>query len=367
MKMPAPRSLAGFTLVELLVGLVIALMGSIAIMQTFTTREEDRRTIGALSDTNNNANLAMFLLERDLQQAAAGFSNLAMLGCTMVSTTTFNNQPLVPVGLVPAGAASNDWNLPNGDAGSDMVVVMYGTSDNTSEGLSLTRTAAIGDSMVSVSGVSGLNNNNLVVIGQTGQSCTVTRVASTNPIQNEVNLGSPLGRAYSNAGRLYNLGSSPRFVAYAVRDGNLTVCDMIANDCSTGSDDPTVWVPMVNNIAGIVVHRGVDTTEDKPASDGFVDRYCADYSGNKCGGATTMTACDHARSLSIRFAVVTRSPEQARQNVSTATLTLWPDSASSPFTTGPVWNVPDRTYRYRIATTNVTLRNIQLMGAQSGC
>lgn len=367
MMMNPYRSMAGFTLVELLVGLVIALMGSLAIMQTFTTREADRRTIGALSDTNNNANVAMFLLERDLQQAAAGFSNLAMLGCTIVSTTTFNNQPLVPVGVIPAGSASNAWNLPNGDAGSDMLVVMYGTSDNTSEGLSLTRTAALGDTMISVSGVSGLNNNNLVAIGQQGQPCSITRVESTNPIQNEVNLGSPIGSAYSNASRLYNLGSSPRFVAYAVRDGNLTVCDMITNDCSTGPDDPTIWSPVVNDISAIVAHRGVDTTEDMPAPDGFVDRYCADYSGNTCGGATTMTACDHARSPSIRFAVVTRSPERARENVSPVTLTLWPDSTLSPLTTGPVWNVPDRTYRYRIATTTLALRNIQLMGAQSGC
>jgi type IV pilus assembly protein PilW len=62
-----------------------------------------------------------------------------------------------------------------------------------------------------------------------------------------VDLGFPAGS------QLYNLGRASEFVSrvYAVRKGNLTVCDLTANDCKAAVDDPpnaSIWTPIASGV-----------------------------------------------------------------------------------------------------------------------
>lgn len=355
----------GFTLIELLVGIVIALLGSLAVMQAYTGRESDRRNIGSLADAQNNALIAMFMIERDLQQAGMGFSNLRALGCTVGSPNGLDGATMASVAVIPAGSVGNGWNLPEGDAGSDMLVVMYGVSANTSEGYSVARTTAAGDTTIPVAGVQGILMNDTLLLAEQGRACTLGQVQSVTVGSEEVTINFPAVAGHSTAARMFNLGPQPRFLAYAVRNGNLTMCNFALADCSGGEDDPSIWFPIVNDIVAIVAQYGADTSVPP---DGAVDTYCGKWAGGACGGATAMTACDHARAPAMRIAIVARSPQAEKDEVfPTETIKLWPDSEISPATVGPEWNVPDRHYRYRVATTSVALRNIQLMGVQSGC
>lgn len=358
---------AGFTIIELMVGMAIALLGSLAIMQAFTGRESDRRAIGSVSDSQTNALLGMFMIERDLQQAGMGFSDLRSLGCTVVSTTNnLNGLPLMSVGIVPADGSVNPWNLPLGDAGSDMLIIAYGTSENTSDGKS-TRSVVAGTATIPLNGVQGFNLNDAVLLAENGRPCTLGRITGTNPASREVILDSATASAYSSNGRALNLGGQPRMLAYAVRNASLTVCNFAQSNCTGGADDTSIWVPILNDIVALRAQYGVDTSV--PA-DGRVDAYCQSVLNGNCAPGTApapVTACDFSRIGATYIGLVSRSGQAEKTEVSPATIKIWDDSALAPTTTGPIWTVPDRHYRYRTVATTVALRNTQLLGAQSGC
>lgn len=358
---------AGFTIVELIVGIAIALLGSLAIMQAFTGRESDRRVIGSVSDSQINALLGMFMIERDLQQAGMGFTSLHSMGCSVVSSTNnLNGLPLMTVGIIPADGSANPWNLPLGDANSDILILAYGTSENTSDGKN-PRSVAAGTATISLNGVQGFNLNDAVLVAENGRPCTLGRVTGTNPVSREVTLDSATASAYSSNGRAFNLGSQPRMLAYAVRNGSLTVCNFAESDCTGGAADTNIWVPVLNDIVALHVQYGVDTTV--PA-DGTVDAYCQSVLNGNCAAGTApapVTSCDFSRIGAMYIGLVSRSGQAEKVEVSPGTINVWADSAIAPTTTGPTWTVPDRHYRYRTVATTVALRNVQLFGAQSGC
>jgi Tfp pilus assembly protein PilW len=64
---------AGFSLVEVMVGMVIALLGVIIIFQVFSVSEGVKRTTTSGGDALQNGASALFMLERSLKLAGYGF------------------------------------------------------------------------------------------------------------------------------------------------------------------------------------------------------------------------------------------------------------------------------------------------------
>lgn len=62
----------GFTLVELLVGLVIGLIATLVIMQTFSAFEGNKRSTTGISDAQTNGSIGLFMIQRELQFAGYG-------------------------------------------------------------------------------------------------------------------------------------------------------------------------------------------------------------------------------------------------------------------------------------------------------
>jgi type IV pilus assembly protein PilW len=374
-------------MIELLVALLIGMLGSLAIMQVFTTSEAGRRATGSLADTQSNALVGLFAIERDLQQAGMGLADLRVLGCAIQATTAplsnLNNRLMVPAAIIPADTAAaspdNVWGIPPGDAGSDILVIAYARAINMMEGTPLTR--ADSSSPYRLTNVLGLGMGDSLLLAQSGLNCSMGQVAAVNQATEEVTIANTAGVAYTTSAYAFNLGSTPRLVAYAVRNGALTMCDFMQADCSAvGSvGDTSVWQPIVNDVVALMAQYGWDTS--MPA-DMTSDAFCKSRltPGDACPGGDTgfpaagnltlaqaQRACDWTRIPSIRIGLVMRSGQYEKEQVSPATLTLWPDSGTAPTTTGPIYTVPDRHYRYRVAYSTVALRNIIWLGAQSTC
>lgn len=101
---------AGFSLVDVMVGMVIALLGTIVIFQVFSVSEGIKRTTTSGGDALQNGASALFALERSLKEAGYGLfssTNLAPLPADPAGTA--------PVTIVPGAAA----NLP------DSIVINY--------------------------------------------------------------------------------------------------------------------------------------------------------------------------------------------------------------------------------------------------
>jgi hypothetical protein len=91
----------GFSLIDIMVGMVIALLGIIIIFQVFSTSESTKRTTTSGSDALQNGALAMFTLENSLKQAGYGMfasNNLPPLPADPAASA--------PVAIVAGGASA---------------------------------------------------------------------------------------------------------------------------------------------------------------------------------------------------------------------------------------------------------------------
>lgn len=77
---------AGFSLVELMVGMVIALIASLAIVQVFSTFEDQKRSTTAGSEAQENGLIALSELEQGIHNAGAGLINAATFDCSSTYT-----------------------------------------------------------------------------------------------------------------------------------------------------------------------------------------------------------------------------------------------------------------------------------------
>ena len=66
------RRQSGFTLVEMMVGLVIGLIASLVIMQTFSEFEGNKRSTTGTSDAQTNGSIGLYMVQRELQFAGYG-------------------------------------------------------------------------------------------------------------------------------------------------------------------------------------------------------------------------------------------------------------------------------------------------------
>lgn len=118
------RMQRGMTLVEVLVGVAIGLIGMIVIFQTVTVWDSRTRATTAGSDSQVTGTIAMYALERDLRLAGQGFGTATMpvMGCQVqgydANASAGMGFPLVPVVIV-----DNDTiNLP------DEIATLHGVS-----------------------------------------------------------------------------------------------------------------------------------------------------------------------------------------------------------------------------------------------
>src|SRR5690606_32095836 len=92
---------AGFSLVEIMVGLGIGMLGVLIIMQMFLLADKQKRTTVGGADAQVTAAIALHGLERDLAQSGYGFASADLLGCTLRWTLPAGAPISTPVPLAP--------------------------------------------------------------------------------------------------------------------------------------------------------------------------------------------------------------------------------------------------------------------------
>lgn len=71
----------GFSLVELMVGLVIAILSSIVVFQVFSVSEKHKRTTTGAADAQSNGAVALYMMDRDIRMAGWGMEGNAIANC----------------------------------------------------------------------------------------------------------------------------------------------------------------------------------------------------------------------------------------------------------------------------------------------
>ncbi len=136
--------------------------------------------------------------------------------------------------------------------------------------------------------------------------------------------------------------------------------------CPINTANDAVWVPSASDIASLRAQYGRDTSG--PPMDAIVDLF---------DQTTPTTNCGWVRTSAVRLAVVARSGQYSRNNVTMAAPSWMGDTVVTGSTTGannptalPIDLSADSNwqhYRYKVFETVIPLRNVTWMGVQPGC
>ena len=357
----------GFSLIELMVGVVIGLLTVLVITQVMTLAEGKKRTVSNGSDAQVNGALALFTMQRDIEQGGYGaLANPDALGCTVQyqfgGAGTLTTFPLAPV-VITDGASG----------APDSITVLQGNTTNFSAPMLLTGNAKQTDDHFTVSSSFGASAGNLMIavpspwsaaapcglFSVTNDTTPTTATLSTTNVPHVS--GTSGARQWNqsavfpttdipSSSYLLNMGAMV-LRTYAVSTaGNLTVSDLSLTDGSTPTPD---LYPQIVNLQAMY---GKDTLNT-----GAVDTY---------DNTTPTTNAGWKQVLAVRIAVVARSNQYEKDVVTTAspqwdvgpTATIAGTATcngSSKCLTLDVSKLTDwQHYRYKVYDTIVPLRNM---------
>ena len=343
-----PRKLsAGFGLVEVMVAVVIGMFGVIVMLQLFADHEARNRNVSGAADAQTNGAINFYQLQGHIRQAGYGMNGLDILGCQLKWKVS-SNDISKPVILAPV-SINRTAVIPPGDPNTDTLLIMYGNDSGPPEGNEI---IDFSGSEYTVQMPTSFHVDDRVISAPSiclDDPLLIDRVTSTTPSSNKVTVES------GGAGMvLYNLGGSgdgggPTILAYAVRDGKLTVCNFILSDCSLPdkTNDATVWGPIASNIVRM---RAVYWKDSSPNWDG---------SAHVSTKETPTERCDWARVKGVHLVLVARSDERDKDAVtSTSKPPKWSLDTKAPLEIVSTSDDESQHYRYKTFEALVPLRNV---------
>jgi type IV pilus assembly protein PilW len=369
--MPSAKATAarqrGFTLVELMVGLVLGLLTVLVITQVMVLAEGKKRTVSMGSDAQVNGALSLFTIQRDIEQSGYGATaSPDALGCTVhkqFDTGSMSTFTLAPV-VITAGVG----NAP------DKITVLQGNTTGFSAPMLLTGVhtqsdnhftvgsslgAVAGNMMIAVPKLQDANNW-CTLFDVTNDTSSATTTLSDTNVPHKTDATGKWNQSailpvsgYIDGSYLLNMGAMVSRTYSVSGAGNLQVQELSLTDGTTPAAQDLY--PQIVNLQALY---GKDTN-----ADGVVDLY------------DNVTPTDNPgwqQVLAVRVAVVARS-NQFEKTAVTSAAPQW-NVGSGTTVTGPVTTACNGSstcialdvstladwqhYRYKVYDTIVPLRNV---------
>jgi len=300
------RPARGFTLVEVLVGVGIGLIGILVMFRTVALWQTHTLTSTSGGEAQVSGTLAMFNLERDIKQAGMGFGRATppFMGCNLTVNDTAParvfTRPMYPVRIVPgAGGAPDEIDVLYGNSSFYVDEETFKFSTATTKTLARRGGFRRGDLAVVAGNETGApasatctlvevtddtDPDNLTVSHGTGNYFSFYSTAASGVTR--FNTGAGTGGTYSS-GRMYSLGPSPQYNVWQINPGGvLAHSDLIHNQ-------PPVSV--AERVVNLKAEYGIDTNGDlRP------DTW------------TTVPPADWTTVLAVRTALLVRSKQFER-------------------------------------------------------
>lgn len=369
-----PRRMAGLSLLEILVAMMIGLIGVVVITQVYIVNENYKRSTTSAGGAQSNGALALYTIEREARMAGWGISWSGALGCSSIQWH-YNGQysdPPQAGGTLPALIVAPVV-ITDGGAGPDTITIMYGNGNERVIPATLTKTMPQPSSELEVDNPQGFSDDPgdfvLMVNGSTCAMAQVTQVqAAAGHLQHDPGVEAPYNPAgggsllpgFPSGSQVYNFGR-PIVNVYSIEPTtgkHLQVANLFTAASSTviPTYTPTP-VTIVNNIVDLQAEYGKDNGANNgtvsaavyAANDGRVDSY---------DNITPTTGAEWQQVLSVRIGVLAQSDNYEKPEK--------PGDPCSATTVAPTWaggtfSVPGglpSCYRYRVFETVVPLRNM---------
>ncbi len=325
---------AGFSLIELLVGLVIGLLVSLVIMQVFSVFEGDKRTSMGSADAQTNGNIALYAMSRDLQQAGFGLPNVAGAD-TPLSCPIADN--LTPTIITDGG----------GNAVPDRIEIRYGTSQSGGMPTKVTDRTGV---FVSVTNSMGCEEDDLA-LQVDGTSCvvkTIKPLTGPNDPNTVVKLHNAAG--LTDQGVLYCLGQWQTYTYQVLESPAGSKKYVLTN----GTDI------IAGDVVNIQAQYGFSNNGDNQI-DGWTP-------ATGVWAKAVITPALVRQIKAVRFAVATRNGLKEKTAVTTsqcmtafgpiACAAAAPNGALKVDISGTAAGAEWQNYRYRVYETTIPIRNM---------
>lgn len=336
------------SLVELMVGLAIAIVGMLTLSAVLQGVSAQKRTTVGSSDAQSIGGLAAYMIERDLRRAGYGANSEPALGCSLYWTAPIGAASPLPLDPVRITAGT-----------TDQVVITYAQGRHGSYYTTLQSTYQ-GDSLpFVVNNTYGFTAGDLILVGEatskeaSGRSiCAMYEVSNVTAGHLEHTGGTYNGAAgnalqFGKGQKVYNLGLAsnaevPTQVTYAVNANNELTMNSAATNYQTLS--------VAEQIVGLKAYYCKDTVNATPSTI------------NVCDQTIPTNAAGWRQVLAVRFAIVARSGTRETNAVTTSPVQVWPEmtlpngsvlaAATMPLTSEQTH------YRYRVFGSMVPIRNL---------
>ena len=392
------RPASGFSLIELLVSMVIALVVTLAITSVMVRSEGSKRSTTSVNDLSQTGAYISFAMDRSIRSAGSGYSQnwLDSYGCVIdASKSNATILPLptalpTPFALVPLKVRLAPVIIGKGLADSggqvrgDVLTVMAGMSGGSDQPQAVSPPPFV-PGTIRVTNTLGYQNNDLVLLADQGlttntaKGCILQQVAAATGVVGDqlnfagaeysrdngsvVGLGELVGSASPIAIQLGSVpavagapSNPPQMLLYGVGDNNtLYSFDLLR---VAGFTAPPA--PIADGVVEMRALYGVDTTAPPNGSvDVWIDPASAGYTQAELTDGSP-AAQTKLRSISaVRIGLILRTSLQERDQIPAGTtLTLFgglPAPAPPPYTRTLAGD--ERFFRYRTIEFTVPLRN----------
>ena len=373
------RAQAGFSIVELMVGTVVAMLAILVIFNAFAMFEGQKRSTNTTNDVQATGMLALQAIERDMRMAGYGMTvnnqiianTLACQTMTIYQSSAAVSIPFMPISITDGGTSAQN---------SDSITALYSTSAFGGTPAMLSSTIATSSADPTVSNTAGtalFNNGDYFLIAQPLASpvkpCVRMRVTGTTNLGASISLQHatsdpanppsatnilPAGGfddAAASPAVVINMGGMPR-PQYTVSGGSLTYQDLNAG---------TAAVTLASGVVALKAQYGIS---DVATANSQAVTQWVEATSNAAGTWNAPTAAMIPKIKAVRVAIVVRSALLEKDNVTGTCLNnagtnngpcAWSDTATNK---APLIDLSSdanwQRYRYRVFETIIPLRNV---------
>lgn len=370
-QMPAPlvRS-SGFSLVDLMIGIAIGLLGALAVTKVMIDFNERRNTSVQLIETQNNGVMASYLLERDL--GPAGYGLMQLQNCSQIqwyyaTTPSANVVGQIPLSTLPVSITTN------GATGSDTITIQYASNAAGVPSATLTQTQATFTDPYNVATIAGYAIGDQIV-ADSDNVCTLSQVTAVNNVSFTISHDQtdPLapGQTPFNPGATLPNTTNPWY-ADSASTTQATSANLLAKS-GTQLINLGQFVSKRYSVGANVLNAGTfPSYADTTLVDGIVllkAQYGRDTGGDgtvdvwSSPAAFTPNNTTAGQVVAIRIGIVARSPLLEKDTIAQENpLTILPETAPGAGD-AVTYTIPTTAssnhYRYKAYTTIVPLRNV---------
>jgi type IV pilus assembly protein PilW len=335
---------AGVTLVDVMVGLVIALLTIVVVYEAFVVTQAVRRNAGAAADMQANGAFALSTLATQAANAGAGIASAArwLDGCPAVADIATTLRP-IDVLITDGGAPDRP----------DSLVVRQSLAHTSAAPAPFVAAASAGSDF-HVGAVDGFAaGDRVIAISRTGHCASAIITAVSNGAAGVLDIAhTPVIVDLPVTSLLLNLGEAPRAstLRFDLASGSLR-----STDVSNG-DAPN---PLVSNLANLKFQYGIDSD-----GDGVLDTWVTASDTGSWSPATLLAAPRSTleRIKALRIGLIARTERTERTRTGAFHWVLFDcehedKSACAGRLEGTFAGSPSGGYRYRVYETVVPLRN----------